>query len=124
MGERPCGQAVRQGRLEKAQQFITAAELLGDLDTPDVFVSLCVLAGIAAADTICCARLGVHWQGDDHTGAVELLRRASAPDHPTRLATLLSMKSKAGYTSVRTSRTDVKKAGRAARELVQAAEQA
>jgi hypothetical protein len=35
---------------------------------------LAVLAGIAASDAACCARLGEHHRGQDHRGAVALVK--------------------------------------------------
>ena len=56
-----CTSVMRAGRLGKANQFLTAAELIAssieDSDLADAFVTLCVHAGIAASDVICCARL-------------------------------------------------------------------
>jgi len=54
--------------MAKADQFYLAAETIAttieDQDIADAYVTLCVQAGIAAADVICCARLGEHAQGD------------------------------------------------------------
>ena len=74
-----CPEAVRAGRVVKARQFWDAAEILDTLmsdrddDLVDAYITLCVHAGIAAADGICCARLGQHAQGRDHTDAVAFL---------------------------------------------------
>jgi hypothetical protein len=57
----PCTAAIRQGRLRKAEQFLRAANLVRDV--ADAYSTLCVHAGIAASDVICCARLGEHAQG-------------------------------------------------------------
>ena len=59
----PCAKAVRAGRLRKAEQFLTVAAETLDLageqhDVGDAYATLCVTAGIAAADVICCALLG------------------------------------------------------------------
>lgn len=56
------------GRLAKARQFADAAHdvlaLAGEADdVADAFVTLAVHAGIAAADVICCVRLGRHARG-------------------------------------------------------------
>lgn len=123
-----CDSATRAGRLHKARQFMNAAttiETLADDDTDvaDAYVTLCVHAGIAADDVICCARLGKHAQGDDHASAVGLLHTAS-PDDAKHLRTLLGMKTKAGYTSVPVSSSEHKRAGRAAKTLLEAAERA
>jgi hypothetical protein len=67
----PCTAAIRRGRLRKAEQFIDAAGTVRDFadgheDVADAYVTLCVHAGIAASDVICCASLGEHAQGEDH----------------------------------------------------------
>ncbi len=65
--------------MSKAKQFLEAAETVEALaddsnDVADAYVTLCVHAGIAAADVICCKRLGEHSRGEDHTAAVALAR--------------------------------------------------
>ena len=126
MAEEPCSQRVRSGRLEKAKQFLLAAQLIKDFadegEVADAYVTLCVHAGIAAADVICCARLGRYAHGDDHAGAVAMLRKAGALGVAKHLGVLLNLKTKAGYTYIRLTKTDVTKAGRAAGDLVAAAE--
>lgn len=44
-----------------------------DVATPGVAAALAVLAGIAASDAACCARLRRRSRGQDHTEAVKLL---------------------------------------------------
>ena len=125
---RPCTPEVRRDRLRKATQFLDAAYLLGDLagqdgESADAYVTLCVHAGIAASDVICCARIGQHAQGDDHGEAVALLATADkrAASH---LRTLLSMKTKAGYSHAAATAGDCQRAGRAAAALVETARRA
>lgn len=122
---RDCTPEIRRGRLRKATQFLDAAALIFDLsDEPgevgDAYVTLCVHAGIAASDVICCARLGQHSQGEDHGTAVTLLDRADrgAGRH---LRTLLTMKTKAGYSHTGASGEDCRRARRAADTLVESA---
>jgi hypothetical protein len=58
-----------------------------------------VLAGIAASDSICCARLRSRHRGDDHRGAADLLRTAT-PDGANLarvLLRLLDLKDEAHY---------------------------
>lgn len=60
-----CTDTTRAGRLAKAQQFWSAAQTIeafaGDeTSVSDAYTTLAVHAGIAAADVICCARLGQH----------------------------------------------------------------
>ena len=116
-----CTGSTGAGRLAKARQFLLAAEtittVIDDQEIADAFVTLCVHAGIAAADVICCAKLGVHHAGENHNDAVTLLASAdrSAAKH---LKALLDMKTRAGYSPVLTSAADQKRAGRAAAALV------
>jgi hypothetical protein len=65
----------------------------------NVAAGLAVLAGIAASDSICCARLKVRHRGDDHRGAADLLRTAT-PDGANMarlLLRLLDLKDEAHY---------------------------
>lgn len=120
-----CTPAIRTGRLAKARQFMEAADVVAMLadeatDVGDAYVTLCVHAGIAASDVICCKRLGEHARGEDHNAAVDLLRTADA-DAARQLSALLGMKTKAGYSALPVSTNDHKRAGRAAQSLVDAA---
>lgn len=121
----PCTPEIRRGRLRKANQFIDAATLIADQDDreaeiADALVTLCVHAGIAAADVICCARLGEHAHGEDHSEAVALLTKADTGS-AKHLRVLLGMKTKAGYSHARATAADAKRAVRAAEALVETA---
>jgi hypothetical protein len=123
-----CPKHVRAGRFRKAEQFHQVAQDVLALaddnhDVGDSFVTLCVHAGIAAADVICCAALGKHATGENHNRAVALLRQTdkAAANH---LKTLLDMKTKAAYTALASSGDEIKKATRAVEALVDAARQA
>ena len=125
MRTRPCTAAVRQGRLRKAEQFLTAADLVRDLareheDVADAYVTLCVHVGIAASDVICCARLGEHAQGENHNDAVTLLKTVDkvAGRH---LSTLLALKTKSAYSHTPNTPAEFTRAGRAAEALAEAA---
>jgi hypothetical protein len=125
---RRCDDAAARGRLRKAEQFLEAARTVRDLaddeaDVGDAFVTMCVHAGIAAADVLCCAALGVHAQGDDHAEAVRLLAsvRPEGEDMSKALRVLLTMKTKAGYSPQAVSGEDRKRALRGAERLVAAA---
>lgn len=63
-GTRECNSTVIAGRLSKAVEFFDAAEHLED-DMPNAAGDV-VDAGIAAADVICCVRLGVHSNSGTH----------------------------------------------------------
>jgi len=72
-----CGRAEAGARLGQADAYLAAARLVVDDPTdvanPGVAAALAVLAGIAAADAACCARLAVRARGQDHRQAVALL---------------------------------------------------
>jgi hypothetical protein len=80
--EQDCTPDIQRGRLAKARAFSDAADLIADLvedehDLADAVVTHRIHAGIAAADVICCARLGRHGKREDHHQAVELFERAA-----------------------------------------------
>jgi hypothetical protein len=110
--------------MRKAEGFLRAADEICLLDAAselqDPVVTLYVHAGIAATDVICCARLAKYSVGDNHAEAIALLKAADSPS-AKHLQTLLSMKSKVGYSHERASPGDATKAGRAAGALVEAA---
>jgi hypothetical protein len=119
----PCDQKTRAGRLAKAKQFSDAADIIesitdGAVDVEDAYITMCVHAGIAAADVICCAQLGEHSWGDDHDAAVRLLAKVDT-SMSRHLNTLLRMKTRAGYSAQPSSGADRKRAGRAAGALVE-----
>lgn len=121
----PCTAEIRRGRLRKASQFIDAATLIAEhadeeADIAGALVTLCVHAGIAASDVICCARLGQHAQGDDHSEAVALLGKADSGS-AKHLRALLSMKTKAEYSHSSVTTTATKRAVRAAEALIETA---
>lgn len=114
------------GRRAKAMQFLNAADEIMDLaddatDIGDAYVTLCVHAGIAAADVITAHRLELHHSGDNHNEAVTLLRQVR-PDGAELSGHLsaLGLKTKAGYTHRPVSAQDRIQAGRRAHTLVEA----
>jgi len=119
-----CTKATRAGRLDKATQFADAADIIETLvdgdDLGDAYITLCVHAGIAAADVLCCVRLGEHAQGENHDEAIALLRTADR-ELSGDLSTLLGMKTFAGYSAIKSTAPKRKRAGRAMRRLVDAA---
>lgn len=128
MRSAPCTQAIRAGRLTKAEQFLAAADsvrVLSDehADVSDAYVTLCVHGGIAACDVICCARLGRHAQGENHAEAVALVKTADL-DAAKHLAALLKLKTKSGYSHLAVTAAEFTRAGRAAEALIQAARRA
>lgn len=118
-----CTDADRKGR-HKAKQFQAAAALIDSTvdhdELVDAYVTLCVHAGIAAADVICCARLGLHAQGQSHSEAIQLLERVDR-SRAKDLAALLGMKTRAGYSPTVSTMPTRKIAARSADRLVEAA---
>jgi hypothetical protein len=127
---RKADAAATEGRLRKAEQFMEGAETIRDLadderDIGDAYVTLCIHAGIAAADVVCSVALGEYAQGDDHVAAVSHLTKVR-PDGRAlsdSLRVLLTMKTRAGYSHEHVSASDRKRAGRAAERLLTAARQ-
>lgn len=124
MRTRNCDSGVREGRFRKAVGFLAVADDAAALDDAgdarDAIVTMYVHAGIAAADALCCARMGVHAHGENHDEAVQLLR-AAVGSEAKHLRTLLSLKTKAGYSHQSVSRADLTRASRAAIALVELA---
>lgn len=116
---RKCSAAIQAGRLKKATEFHDAAALVED-HAPNAADDLFVVAGIAAADVICCTRLGIYATGENHHEAIALLKKADA-GVAKHLGTLLGLKSKVAYTHQSVSSDDRKKARRAASKLVETA---
>ena len=121
----PADETIRRGRMAKAEQFAHAAEVVHNLadeaaDVADAFVTLCVHAGIAAADVICAARLGVQARGESHDEAVGLLATVDK-DAAKHLGGLLGVKTLAGYSHQPVSREHAIRAGRAMDALMEAA---
>lgn len=99
----PCTRSDARARLGAAQAYLDVArQVLGEplrSEYLNVAAGLAVLAGIAASDAICGARLGRIHRGEDHLGAQDMLREAT-PDGDklaTQLGRLLSLKDAAHY---------------------------
>ncbi len=124
-----CGPDQARARLVSARAFVSVAELVyAEPDDPvlpqrGVAAALAVLGGIAAADAICCARLGQVSRGDDHALAVDLL--ASARPEGSRvksdLLRLLGIKDKVHYQAILVSAAETEAAIRQAKRLLAAA---
>ena len=125
---RQCDEGTSAGRLRKAEQFRDAAETIREFaddeaDIGDAFITLCIHAGIAASDTICCEALGHHVQGDDHNQAIaELSRvRPGGNELGNDLRALLQMKNRAEYGAMPVNAEQRKRAWRSAERLIEAA---
>jgi hypothetical protein len=117
-----------RARLRKAEQFLSVAEGLqreaeeGE-EVGDALVTVCVYAGIAASDVLCCKALGHYVQGDDHQQAIREISKI-APEGKELgkdLRALLQMKTPAAYAAAPISAAERKRAWRKASSLVEAA---
>lgn len=121
----PCTAATVEGRLARAIEFFDSAEDEREAhpERANAWVTHFILAGIAAADVICCRALGRHAQGDNHLQAVALLRsvQPDGPELSVALGVLLGMKTMAGYGERPVSAEDRARAPRRAKQLVDAA---
>ncbi len=107
-----CNRRDAQNRLTHAERFVEVAELvLGDHSSttnPGVAASLAVLAGIAASDAACCAKLRKRARGQSHEEAEAVLKTV-APDGPEMakdLGRLLQRKDDSHYGMAFVSRGD------------------
>jgi hypothetical protein len=123
----PCTAATIEGHLARAIEFFESAEeeRRRHPERANAWVTHYILAGIAAADVVCCRALGRHAQSDNHVQAVALLRsvQPSGPELAVALGVLLGMKTKVGYGERAVSTDDRNRAPRRARQLVDAARQ-
>jgi hypothetical protein len=124
VGTKKCTETSRRARLAKGEQFSEAAAIIETLadekDLTHAYITLCVHAGIAAADVICCVRLGEHATGPGHDEAIPMLRRVD-PKLASSLKILIDMKTPAGYSDQPLSIPKRRQAKRAAENLMNAA---
>lgn len=94
-----CGKRAAQGRLDVAREYQELAHSKSNVETGAVRNAMtgnAILAGIAAADAICCIRLGERSTSSDHSDAVLLLAKVD-PALAQKLATLIGSKSTSHY---------------------------
>ena len=120
-----CPPEVQSGRLKKANGFLRAADIIEpyiaeDVNLADAYITLCVHAGIAAADVICCSKRGVHSIDSDHKSAVAFLAEVDEPNS-VHLNTLISVKTQSGYTHIHATPDLCEEVNSAATALVYAA---
>lgn len=123
---RTGGRAEALAHLNKAKEFLDAADAAGESRWWNAAASNAVTAGINAKDALCFALSGHSTAADDHRAAVAELRALGAPgrEAATALDRLLSVKDKAQYDRRDVTETDAKAALRRAHTLVRTAEQA
>ena len=112
-----------------ANKFLDVAELVAtDADSESgatsVAAALAVLAGIAASDAACCAKLGRRSRGQDHRQAINLVRQVSpgGAEAATNLSQLLDLKDTARYGVIHVTAVELKTAIRRAKAIVKFAE--
>ena len=99
----PCGRSEARTRLQQADAFVLAAELVLEdttaLANSGVAAALSILAGIAASDAACCARLRRRARGQAHEEAVALLETVEpgGTEMAKDLKRLLQRKDSASY---------------------------
>lgn len=110
-----------------ARLYLEMAEQVAGMDGDEarnVAAGNAVLAAVAAADALCCLRLGRYSRGQAHDEAAALLR--TIKPNGTKLArdltAVLAVKDPAHYGTVFLAVTTVKSTLRAATRLVEAAE--
>lgn len=99
---------------------VDALEEEDEINLSGVSAALAVLAGIAAADAATCFRLGKRSRGQDHKGAIILLRSVvpGGEDLAKDLVRLLDLKDTAHYGVLGVSDVAARKAVEWARRLV------
>lgn len=127
--EAPCGPAEARRRARMARTYLDVAEQAALAETDEgrnVAAGNAVLAAIAAADALCCLRLGRHARGQAHQEGPALLRtiRPDGAGRAKDLTTVLGIKDAAHYGTVFVSRTVLRSTLRATTRLVAAAETA
>jgi len=120
---RTCGRPEALARLAKAKRYLHWAEAALEEADHDVAAGNAVIAAIAAADAICCVRLGTRSADDDHQAAGALLARADK-DAAKALGRVLAVKHRAHYDHVPVPESAAKAAVRGARSVLDAAEAA
>jgi hypothetical protein len=125
---KPCDLTSARTRLRHARAYFDVGDLVLDEDdaaVSTVAVGVFVLAGIAAADAICCARLGERAPGQSHDEARRLLDSATADGKRLAdlLAKLLNLKTSAHYGDRLLSSRQAKDARRWASQLLARADE-
>lgn len=87
--------------LDKAEEYAAAARVVLDLGHVNAACSLAVTAGINAKDAVCLLTVGYTDKADDHTKAVNELRRSGTTGRAMAetLRRLLGSKTKSQYSS-------------------------
>lgn len=123
---RKMSEADVRARAEHARAFLSAADLVSELGEDanvtaigNTIGSLAVLAGIAAADAVCGAVLGVRAAGQGHGEAVDLLRSTRPGQRlAPHLRRLVDGKTEAQYSAAMITEARAAELTKAAQRLV------
>lgn len=121
-----CGREEARRRTAVAALYFQVADIAAGDDADaanNVAAGNAVLAGIAAADALCCVRLGKRSRAQDHHAAVTMLEQVNA-GLAKDLATVLAIKDLAHYGESFLGDTRLTSTLRAASRLVTAAQEA
>lgn len=113
-----------RAHLEKAREFLQAAEASFELDLFNAATSDAVVSGINAKDAVCLTLTGSTGKTDNHHDAVAEIKAAgpAGADLAQTLSRLLRLKTKSQYQAVSVARTDAAKAIEWAGRIVAGAE--
>jgi cobalamin-dependent methionine synthase I len=111
-------------QLAKAREFLDAAETSRDLGLNNAAASNSVIAAVNSKDAICLALTGRTGKSDNHTQAVEELRRSGpvGAELTSTLTRLLNLQTRSQYASRSVSAADASKAVEWASRMHTAAE--
>lgn len=109
---------IVRAKVAKAKDFLAAAEIMEDIDAYDAAVSLAISAAINASDALVLDFSGSMPSGQDHHGAIALLKRATDRDTARQLDYVLNLKSKAQYAVQRCTAVEAAEVLKRAKRLV------
>jgi hypothetical protein len=121
----PCTAGDARTRLRQAETYLAAAEMINDVEGPTertVATGNAVLAAIAAADAMCCAKNQVRFRGENHREAADFLSEVTQRrDLGDWLRSVVDLKDAGHYGLGNVSAANTKTVLRNARKLVEAA---
>jgi hypothetical protein len=121
-----CTREEARGRQGQAKKFLEVADLVAsEPESASVSASLAVLAGIAASDAACCRALGRRSRSQDHHDAEALVKQIEpgGAEAANQLRRLINLKDQAHYGLFDVSGSDLQRAIRQAKRLVDFADQ-
>jgi hypothetical protein len=126
----PCDRSDAIARITMADSYLSVAELVlsgeSQIAGAGVVASLAVLAGIAASDAACCAKLAMRPRGQSHAEAVTMLSgvQPGGPQMARDLQRLVDRKDSSHYGMTFVSHSDARKMLQWASRLVTASHRA